>query len=116
MSWVYFTVTFPRDEPFDPGSARFGRRDPAGRPHNCQMLQVDSQWHDDDLLERYYLLGSNYERLTDVTEEQAARLIDEAVRLGRFGGRSPAEPTVGCLLYTSPSPRDGLLSRMPSSA
>ena len=25
-------------------------------------------------------------------------------------------PLVGCLLYTSPSPRDGLLSRMPSSA
>ena len=24
--------------------------------------------------------------------------------------------TLGCLLYTSPSPRDGLLSRMPSSA
>ena len=24
--------------------------------------------------------------------------------------------TDGCLLYTSPSPRDGLLSRMPSSA
>ena len=27
-----------------------------------------------------------------------------------------AEPIVTCLLYTSPSPRDGLLSRMPSSA
>ena len=26
------------------------------------------------------------------------------------------EPYYGCLLYTSPSPRDGLLSRMPSSA
>ena len=26
------------------------------------------------------------------------------------------EPYKGCLLYTSPSPRDGLLSRMPSSA
>ena len=25
-------------------------------------------------------------------------------------------PNKGCLLYTSPSPRDGLLSRMPSSA
>jgi len=25
-------------------------------------------------------------------------------------------PTMPCLLYTSPSPRDGLLSRMPSSA
>ena len=30
---------------------------------------------------------------------------------GVMGGRSK-----GCLLYTSPSPRDGLLSRMPSSA
>ena len=29
-----------------------------------------------------------------------------------FDGR----PVIGCLLYTSPSPRDGLLSRMPSSA
>ena len=27
-----------------------------------------------------------------------------------------ADQTIGCLLYTSPSPRDGLLSRMPSSA
>ena len=27
----------------------------------------------------------------------------------------PAKPKL-CLLYTSPSPRDGLLSRMPSSA
>ena len=26
------------------------------------------------------------------------------------------EVIYGCLLYTSPSPRDGLLSRMPSSA
>ena len=26
------------------------------------------------------------------------------------------ECNIGCLLYTSPSPRDGLLSRMPSSA
>ena len=26
------------------------------------------------------------------------------------------DPVNSCLLYTSPSPRDGLLSRMPSSA
>ena len=31
--------------------------------------------------------------------------------------RHPQRPsTLDCLLYTSPSPRDGLLSRMPSSA
>ena len=28
----------------------------------------------------------------------------------------PTEDSMDCLLYTSPSPRDGLLSRMPSSA
>ena len=28
----------------------------------------------------------------------------------------PRKNRKGCLLYTSPSPRDGLLSRMPSSA
>src|SRR5680860_1313070 len=29
---------------------------------------------------------------------------------------APKAPPMTCLLYTSPSPRDGLLSRMPSSA
>ena len=33
--------------------------------------------------------------------------VGDIIRGGWFGG---------CLLYTSPSPRDGLLSRMPSSA
>ena len=32
------------------------------------------------------------------------------------GDRTIEAWTVTCLLYTSPSPRDGLLSRMPSSA
>ena len=32
------------------------------------------------------------------------------------GGGYGTTPTNTCLLYTSPSPRDGLLSRMPSSA
>ena len=35
--------------------------------------------------------------------------VDAAVKAARAAFRS-------CLLYTSPSPRDGLLSRMPSSA
>ena len=39
-----------------------------------------------------------------------AKLPENAI-LGSLTGRY-----FGCLLYTSPSPRDGLLSRMPSSA
>ena len=31
-------------------------------------------------------------------------------------GHCNKQVTTACLLYTSPSPRDGLLSRMPSSA
>ena len=38
----------------------------------------------------------------------------EAVRQGFALGDQGV--IAGCLLYTSPSPRDGLLSRMPSSA
>ena len=33
-----------------------------------------------------------------------------------FGDSTTDITLDGCLLYTSPSPRDGLLSRMPSSA
>ena len=39
-----------------------------------------------------------------------------AARLGARGWRGLANRSGTCLLYTSPSPRDGLLSRMPSSA
>ena len=62
--------------------------------------------------------------------ERAERLClfrgrgDAAAREGRgeLGGREEARAVLVdreerlCLLYTSPSPRDGLLSRMPSSA
>ena len=54
------------------------------------------------------LLGRKYVRLT-----QPANPRSDALRSGDVLWA----PGVGhCLLYTSPSPRDGLLSRMPSSA
>ena len=41
---------------------------------------------------------------------------DTVVRTLTLGGRPTERVTVGCLLYTSPSPRDKRQSRMPSSA
>ena len=42
-----------------------------------------------------------------------ALLGDVLTAIGRLQGGASED---ACLLYTSPSPRDGLLSRMPSSA
>ena len=46
--------------------------------------------------------------------------VGSVVPSGLMGAAQAYVPTVSvgtaCLLYTSPSPRDGLLSRMPSSA
>ena len=62
------------------------------------------------------LLGSSPGRRVpqiDVeNKESSARLVDYL--LG--GGRRRVATITGCLLYTSPSPRDATLSRMPSSA
>ena len=51
-----------------------------------------------------------------VSQEQAISALSRAIRRSRAGLKSPGRPVGSCLLYTSPSPRDGLLSRMPSSA
>ena len=45
----------------------------------------------------------------DANDAICARIDDKLSRIANRGIN-------GCLLYTSPSPRDGLLSRMPSSA
>ena len=51
-------------------------------------------------------------QLQDTTAENGATLVVPGSH--RWAARDP--PFLPCLLYTSPSPRDGLLSRMPSSA
>ena len=52
---------------------------------------------------------SHLTKYRDMLVEAGADVLDNQMR----GKRRLAYP---CLLYTSPSPRDGLLSRMPSSA
>ena len=56
---------------------------------------------------------SDTERRTKYVEEKGLQFIGTGVSGGEEGALKG--PSI-CLLYTSPSPRDGLLSRMPSSA
>src|SRR5680860_1142957 len=66
--------------------------------------------------------------LTSGNTEEETAAVWEALEAGRLkllyiaperlaaGSAMGMLRRIGCLLYTSPSPRDGLLSRMPSSA
>ena len=46
----------------------------------------------------------------------AARANNSAAAVALLGAQTSVGLPLGCLLYTSPSPRDATLSRMPSSA
>ena len=48
--------------------------------------------------------------------EVSERILRDMNRGASMSGMDIRGQGIGCLLYTSPSPRDGLLSRMPSSA
>ena len=52
-------------------------------------------------------VDNNYKEAGNIGFSRIANFI--------FGGNDKRQE-IACLLYTSPSPRDGLLSRMPSSA
>ena len=68
-------------------------------------------------LEGQFNMESKVMRVLEVLVENAGQVLTrpdliEAVWGVEYGG----DERLSCLLYTSPSPRDGLLSRMPSSA
>ena len=64
--------------------------------------------------------GPLYQGLPEAEVRQRAARALAQVGMAGFEGRLSHQLSLGqkkrCLLYTSPSPRDGLLSRMPSSA
>src|SRR5664279_6146754 len=68
-----------------------------------------------DLVDNALFAGLR-ERILVLIQILLGQLVDQFVGtfLGDFA--DPAAHFQVCLLYTSPSPRDGLLSRMPSSA
>ena len=65
-----------------------------------------------DLKSAYLQIGVSQE----LWKYQLVKYKGEIYCLTRLGFGLSSAPRIICLLYTSPSPRDGLLSRMPSSA
>ena len=67
-------------------------------------------WLDLSLMDLPDDLISSKEKIIIQSLDEITR-IEQGVKVN-----SDEDKDSGCLLYTSPSPRDGLLSRMPSSA
>ena len=62
------------------------------------------------------IIEKDFNDLLDLVHEEASQLA-KATNLSPYDSLiSKYDMDYDCLLYTSPSPRDGLLSRMPSSA
>ena len=100
-------------------TARFGRVIPAMvTPFSDDgALNIDAsvalaKWLVEQGSEGLVITGTTGEgpAVTDEEDWELWRAIAETVSVPVIAG------TTTCLLYTSPSPRDGLLSRMPSSA
>ena len=67
-----------------------------------------------DFMQNQIEKGTNFtKKYLDQVIPGSSEKIEQEIKSYResLGGKVPT-----CLLYTSPSPRDGLLSRMPSSA
>ena len=83
-------------------------------------LKIIQSTHNTELAVRF---GRKTKNLMDSQEYKQVfetRLKEDSQAAGKWeteqGGEYYAAGVGSCLLYTSPSPRDGLLSRMPSSA
>ena len=81
---------------------------------------MDKKMHDKGLEVRKAVLGEAYVNNALKNVDDFNRPFQEMLNeycWGTVWGREELpRKTRSCLLYTSPSPRDGLLSRMPSSA
>src|SRR5665647_2001921 len=76
------------------------------------LAQIDKQFGKGTIMR----LGEG-EKLEDIQVVSTGSLgLDIALGVGGLPRGRVIEIYGPCLLYTSPSPRDGLLSRMPSSA
>ena len=92
---------------------------PAEVSHDAKI----SSWKGFQKLQEFYRCGDREGRLWDHLPQIIKERYPEKVRMARSAeasrsgvpGTARSNPST-CLLYTSPSPRDGLLSRMPSSA
>ena len=82
-----------------------------------KIVVLESYNSDCPFCHNHYASGAMQELQKELAAKGVVWLLVDSVNTKNFSYRTPAQAQKECcLLYTSPSPRDGLLSRMPSSA
>ena len=84
----------------------------------AEMIRSDAAESKEDLAQFYALLSSAIELAAQASDSSLAiSLVEELAGEFEIDRRKMSIDVLSdCLLYTSPSPRDATLSRMPSSA
>ena len=82
----------------------------SANPTPTVIAEFESQIASDDIFDAGYFII----QVTDKTNNRYQ--MSEFIVVDDYVEEQGTGDTYDCLLYTSPSPRDGLLSRMPSSA
>ena len=100
--------------------SRLGKHARTGEIGLPGLSEPETLRHYVRLSQKNYAIDLGVYPLGSCTMKHNPRLNEKVARMPGFGDVHPLQPTSTvqgtCLLYTSPSPRDGLLSRMPSSA
>ena len=84
--------------------------------HGCLWTDIDSMDKDIPNLKAAYQNLRHNQPLTESQVEALVTFTDMFVTCSLSRAKVGAKAAKTCLLYTSPSPRDATLSRMPSSA
>ena len=93
----------------------------SGAPINNWNASTNGTVFDLELSGSNLYVGGNFDRVLSATQNNISRLntTTGAIRWNSLGTPDRVQSlavSTDCLLYTSPSPRDATLSRMPSSA
>ena len=79
-------------------------------------IRIREEFADTELPLRCFAPVTGFEGKQWVKPRKALKVMCEPIQFACAAARMAAEQAGICLLYTSPSPRDATLSRMPSSA